>query len=133
MNDGVELLLKRMDTHPEEFQENWADLSGDEPHPVTPRRQWGNIIYNVRLRAEWIRNDGQNLPGRRGDACTPLPFLTDKEVLTVFDKYCAIQRKGFMGEIMRNILHEPGQDVGNDALGNGVFSGGTLTTSTAIP
>ena len=84
MNQGVQILLERMDTNPEEFE----DYSG----------KWGDIIGAVHAR--------KSIPdGHSKDS--PLPFLTDPEVNALYDKLEDVRRENFTSDVLRRLADTP--------------------------
>lgn len=92
MNRGAELLLSRMDSHPEEFDgaESWDSRWSDAMFPIIRRAQ--------RLLA---RQAGEDIVS---PSIEEVPFLTDDEVLTVYEKYALMQDKQFTNKIMQKLL-----------------------------
>jgi hypothetical protein len=84
MNTGVQILLERMDTNPEEFD----DYAG----------KWGDIIGAVHAR--------KSIPEEhRKDA--PLPFLTDPEVNALYEKLEDVRRENFTSDVLRRLADTP--------------------------
>ena len=97
MNDGVKLILKRMESHPEEFVE---DLSGGF---VTRHHKWATMIEQIKRRAV----------GSPTNSPIYLPFLPDEDVKAVYDKWVSIQGDQFTDAVMRVImLDEAPEDDG---------------------
>jgi hypothetical protein len=83
MNQGVQILLDRMDTNPEEFD----DYTG----------KWGDIIGAVHAR--------KSIPeGHSKDA--PLPFLTNPEVNALYDKLEDVRRENFTADVLRRLADD---------------------------
>jgi hypothetical protein len=83
MNQGVQILLDRMDTNPEEFD----DYSG----------KWGDIIGAVHAR--------KSIPeGHSKDS--PLPFLTDPEVNALYEKLEDVRRENFTADVLRRLADD---------------------------
>jgi hypothetical protein len=83
MNQGVQILLDRMDTNPEEFD----DYTG----------KWGDIIGAVHAR--------KSIPeGHSKDA--PLPFLTDPEVNALYEKLEDVRRENFTADVLRRLADD---------------------------
>ena len=91
MNEGVQLILKRMDSHPEEFYED------DTLGKMKPPGKWRQIMVQVRSRVGAIGE----APNRRY-----LPFLSHEEVAAIYDKWVSLQGPLFTDYVMRNILLE---------------------------
>lgn len=86
MNEGVQILLDRMDTNPEEFD----DYAG----------KWGDIIGAVHAR--------KNLPPNVKLVDNhPLPFLTDPEVNALYDKLEDVRRENFTSDVLRRLADTP--------------------------
>jgi hypothetical protein len=114
MNQGVQILLDRMDTNPEEFE----DYSG----------RWGDIIGAVHAR--------KSIPaGHSKDA--PLPFLTDPEVNALYDKLEDVRRENFTADVLRRLADTPREQIQEDLFDSRSYStsniplgGGALTSTT---
>ena len=96
MNDIIELLLKRMDTHPEEFCDGWAGESDYTVGREVPK--WHRFIYQLRERM------GYGDAKLRGNTVVPLPFLSDEEVEHLYAKYVETQGKEFEKYVLRTLL-----------------------------
>ncbi len=113
MNQGVQILLDRMDTNPEEFE----DYSG----------KWGDIIGAVHAR--------KSIPaGHSKDA--PLPFLTDPEVNALYDKLEDVRRENFTADVLRRLADAPREQIQEDLFDSRSYTtnvplgGGALTSTT---
>ena len=114
MNEGVQILLDRMDTNPEEFE----DYSG----------KWGDIIGAIHAR--------KSIPtGHSKDA--PLPFLTDPEVNALYDKLEDVRRENFTADVLRRLADAPREQIQEDLFDSRSYStsniplgGGALTSTT---
>lgn len=96
MNQGVQILLDRMDTNPEEFEDDFA-LGGGK---------WYDIVQAVHAR--------KNAPeAHRKDA--PLPFLTDPEVNALYDKLEDVRRENFTAAVLRRLADTP-QEITQQGL-----------------
>ena len=85
MNQGVQILLDRMDTNPEEFD----DYTG----------KWGDIIGAVHAR--------KNLPPNVELVDNhPLPFLTDPEVNALYEKLEDVRRENFTADVLRRLADD---------------------------
>lgn len=82
MNEGVRILLGRMDTHPEEF--NCGTLS-----------KWSDIIGEIVHRA-------------KGEPST-VPFLNDEEVQIIYDKLRDLERQEFTAQVLRRLTNDTGE------------------------
>lgn len=86
MNEGVQILLDRMDTNPEEFD----DYAG----------KWGDIIGAVHAR--------KNLPPNVKLVDNhPLPFLSDPEINALYDKLEDVRRENFTSDVLRRLADTP--------------------------
>jgi hypothetical protein len=89
MNKGVEILLQRMDSNPDEF-------IPDAPYTTFPSK-WGEIVRAVIARK-------QNL-----DPKAPyydLAYLTEEEVTLLYDKILKIQGDNFTKHVMSTLLSD---------------------------
>lgn len=100
-NKGVEILLNRMDSHPEEFTER-KSLGG--------RTRWDWLIEQISRR---VFNGHKTNNNYRLE----LPFLTDKEVDALYDKYQNIQGQAFTNRIMSELLDEPEESLAEQQMG----------------
>jgi hypothetical protein len=88
MNQGVQILLDRMDTNPEEFEYDIARGGG----------KWSDIVQAVHAR--------KNAPEAHKNTA-PLPFLTDPEVNALYDKLEDVRRENFTADVMRRLADTP--------------------------
>jgi hypothetical protein len=84
MNQGVQILLERMDTNPEEFEE--GNLS-----------KWADIMSAVTARKNTPEAHLKN---------APLPFLTDPEVNALYDKLEDVRRENFTADVLRRLAED---------------------------
>jgi hypothetical protein len=83
MNQGVQILLERMDTNPEEFE----DYAG----------KWGDIIGAILARKNSSDEHSKD---------APLPFLTDAEVNALYDKLEDVRRENFTADVLRRLADD---------------------------
>jgi hypothetical protein len=100
-NKGVEILLNRMDSHPEEFTER---------RNLGSRTRWDWLIEQVSRRV---------LNGHKSDSKyrLDLPFLSDEEVDALHDKYQQLQGQAFTNRIMSELLEEPEESLTEKQMG----------------
>lgn len=100
-NKGVEILLNRMDSHPEEFTER---------RNLGSRTRWDWLIEQVSRRV---------LNGHKSDSKyrLDLPFLSDEEVDALHDKYQQLQGQAFTNRIMSELLDEPEESLTEKQMG----------------
>jgi hypothetical protein len=93
-NKGVQILLNRMESHPEEFIRAPMIL-----RPTMPRglMRWDWVLEPILRR---VANNHANTHDQRID----LPFLTDNEVNALYDKYLRIQGDAFTNRVMGELL-----------------------------
>lgn len=113
MNEGVQILLDRMDTNPEEFD----DYAG----------KWGDIIGAVHAR--------RDIPeAHKKDA--PLPFLSDPEINALYEKLEDVRRENFTADVLRRLADDSIKEVTQPELWKTSYSSsnqpvlGTPTTGT---
>lgn len=136
MNKGVELLLKRMESHPEEFEDNFDRYHDREPG------KWDNIIREVLHRAEMIDRDNGYKDTSNGIRpvrhAKPLGYLSDEEVLTLLAKLDETHAMLFERRVMATLLDDkrPEQYIyKRTALhvsANGAVGIGTTTPHTSL-
>lgn len=88
INQGVQILLNRMDSNPDEFT---CD------HNQAIKTRWGWVMEAVELRARKHRD------GYRG-IDKPFPYLTDYEVELLYDKFSKLQGTSFTNSVLRELL-----------------------------
>jgi hypothetical protein len=91
MNQGVQILLERMDTNPEEFEDDFA-LGGGK---------WYDIVQAVHVRK--TNNE------------KTLPFLSDAEVNALYDKLEDVRRENFTAAVLRRLADTP-QEITQQGL-----------------
>ena len=96
MDKIIELLLKRMESNPEEFCEGWV---GESDYTVSSRPiKWNRFVYQLRERMDYIRHD------RPEGSYVPLPFMSNAQVRRLYDKYTEIQGNEFEKYVLRTLL-----------------------------
>lgn len=103
MNKGVEMLLRRMESHPEEFADTY-----DPYRDRSTEGKWDSIIREVLHRVEVIDRDNGHKdasngvhPHRYGK---PLGYLSDEEILTLLAKLDETRAKVFEHRVMATLL-----------------------------
>lgn len=81
-NKGVEILLNRMKSHPEEFMGS---------------TRWDWVIFPLLDRVHGFVSTTHHIR-------TPLPFLSDEEINSLYDAYMALQGDAFSKRVMRELL-----------------------------
>ena len=89
MNKGVQILLERMESNPDEFKLN----------DVLSPSKWANIIINIRARMQKMASKSTEL-----NTIDELSFLTDEEVLALDAKLKDVRRDAFTQDIMAKLL-----------------------------
>ena len=100
MNQGVQILLDRMDTNPEEFE----DYGG----------KWGDITSAILARVKETTESK--------DYGKPLPFLTDPEVNALYDKLEDVRRENFTADVLRRLADTPREIVQEDLFDSATYS-----------
>lgn len=91
---GVQILLQRMETHPEEF---YVEI---EPNKIPRNAKWEHLMSNLVN----VKKGGEI----RGEAI----FFTEAEIDALFEGYTKIRRKSFDNYVMRRLLDADEQDDG---------------------
>lgn len=94
-NQGVQILLNRMDSHPEEFTGHQYGLG---------MGRWDWVIDGVVARVENKHEPINEI--ERHTIRVPFPFLTNEEVDALYDKFMSIRGDAFTHRIMRELLEE---------------------------
>ncbi len=110
MNQGVQILLDRMDTNPEEFD----DYTG----------KWGDIIGAVHARKSIPEENSKD---------APLLFLTTPEVNALYEKLEDVRRENFTADVLRRLADDSvkQQELWDTSYStsNSSYVGGSLTTT----
>jgi hypothetical protein len=93
VNQGVELLLQRMDSHPEEFNTHNPDKR--------VREKWHWVTGPIKTRMDFMNRNPDDDPVMHFES---LGFLTDREILMLHDKYMSIQGDSFSRRVMATLL-----------------------------
>ena len=86
---GVKILLRRMETNPEEF---YKRVDTSDEYETIKNVKWHDIIHSVIVSRHEGKIFGWSL------------FLTDTEVDALFEGYAKIRRKEFDNYVMRQLL-----------------------------
>ena len=91
MNKGVEILLSRMESNPDEFFIHNKEAA-----------KWRDIVEQVYNRADVIHKN----PDAQKHWAHLLHFLSDEEILELHNKLQSIRAEEFTQDIMRRLLDE---------------------------
>ena len=117
INQGVQILLNRMDSHPQEFV---PTLNGDYPP------KWKQLLLKVDRRVNDIKFRGLD---KNADLHTPpLSFLTDSEIHALHNKIQSIRGDLFTKEVMATLL----DNGSSDRELSSSFAGNSLSASKKI-
>jgi hypothetical protein len=92
MNKGVQILLERMSSNPDEFIPTLRD-----GYPA----KWRDILLSVEMRT----NGGKDYKDQ-------LSFLNDKEIKTLWDKMQSLQGELFTKRVMNTLLRDAEDGLG---------------------
>lgn len=95
MNKGVQILLQRMESHPQEFV---PDLHSQYPH------KWRMLLTKVDNRIQDIKTKGIDRKLERGIYTPDLSFLQDDEIQALHSKLQSIRGDLFTKEVMNTLL-----------------------------
>jgi hypothetical protein len=108
MNTGVQILLERMDTNPEEFIEgNYS--------------KWSDIVNAVHAR--------KNTPEAHKNTA-PLPFLTEPEVNALYEKLEDVRRENFTADVLRRLADTPKEQTQDDLFDSAKYTLATKSLTT---
>jgi hypothetical protein len=93
-DDGVQILLNRMESHPEEFISNKLLISSNSLKSDT---RWDWVFQRI------VTRKTKHLQGDKTSALI-LPFLSDEEVDALYARYIELNRDCFKQEVMRVLL-----------------------------
>lgn len=91
MHKSMEILMARMESHPEEFDLVYRQVQ------LNPDKRWDFVIKPLMERAEAMV---------RGEPSFMLGFLSDEEVSTVFQKLMYVQGDVTTQRIMNELLRD---------------------------
>lgn len=101
MDEVVDLLIKRMESNPEEFCDDWDPESDNTLHGIDYRSpKWQRVIYQLRSRMG--DDNASRVPSYQ---TKPLPFLSDEQIERLYAKYVEIQGNEFEKYVLRTLLH----------------------------
>jgi hypothetical protein len=83
MNEGVRIIIDRIKTNPEEFNNGVHE-------------RWYDIMHNVARRAEGKEN--------------ALPFLYDEEIQAIYNQLREMSREDFTGQVLRRLAGTPSEE-----------------------
>ena len=111
MNQGVEILLARMDSNPDEFVgTSWPQSN-----------KWGWVVEDLRRRMAPTKEDKE--------FGLPLRFLSDEEVRMLWEKLESLRADQFTKAVMRTLLEEEDEHVVENPFADAVVRGmGQLAT-----
>ena len=92
MNKGVQILLERMSSNPDEFV---PDIRNGYPP------KWRNILLSVEMRMKGGK-----------DYADQLPFLNDKEIKALWLKMQELQGELFTKQVMNTLLRDAEDGLG---------------------
>jgi hypothetical protein len=92
MNKGVQILLERMSSNPDEFIPTLRD-----GYPA----KWRDILLSIEMRT----NGGKDYKDQ-------LPFLNDKEVKALWEKMQSLQGELFTKRVMDTLLRDAEDELG---------------------
>ena len=116
MNKGVQILLERMSSNPDEFV---PSLRGGY------QNKWRDILLSVDMRV----NGGKDYKDQ-------LPFLNDKEIKALWEKMQSLRGDLFTKQVMNTLLSEsvePPFDYANTATVSGRGAGLNIYPTTIVP
>jgi len=93
MNQGIEILIARMDSNPEEFV---PDVIGN--YPAKWRQTLLKVEHRIRSKGAKVKPDELLV--------TELPFLSDEEIQAMWDKMQSIQADLFTKQVMNTLLQD---------------------------
>ena len=104
MNQGVQILLERMSSNPDEFV---PDIFGAYP------RKWRDMINDIeyRVRSKGLQPKADEMP------VVPLPFLNDEEIDALWNKMQQLQGDLFTKKVMNTLLTDT-RELSSSFLGN---------------
>jgi hypothetical protein len=94
MNKGVQILLERIKSNPEEFI---PDIAGRYPD------KWRNILQQVEARAT-------------GDVLKYLDFLNDTEIAELWQALLQVRRDQFTKQVMNTLLRDSDLELSSSLL-----------------
>ena len=117
MNKGVQILLERMDSHPQEF---WTD-----------NPKWMGILNVIVKRARKL-NDETPLALKATSEILRETFLTDEEVIVLHNKLQTVLAEEFTQTVMKRLLQDAPPVTVPPSEGQAIGGGGGSVTYGSI-
>lgn len=110
MNQGIEILIARMDSNPEEFV---PDVVGN--YPAKWRQTLIKIEHRIRTK-DYLHKENEVY-------VSELPFLKEEEIQAMWDKMQSIQADLFTKQVMNTLLQDATEELSlssgqSSSLGN---------------
>lgn len=129
MDEVVDLLIKRMDSNPEEFCDNWDPEDDNTVYGSDYRApKWRHIIYQLRNRVG--DDNSARVPSYQ---VKPLPFLSDEQIERLYAKYVEVQANEFEKYVLRTLLHGDDTVRYNTVEALRISAGGSIGIGTNSP
>jgi len=93
MNKGVEILLERMESNPDEFTDGYSTTT-------VAGHRWKDILEKIHMRMLVIKQEPDVKPYYRHQ----LDFLSDEDITVLYDKLNTARAEAFTREIMGRLL-----------------------------
>lgn len=93
MNKGVEILLERMESNPDEFTDGYSATT-------IVGHKWKDILEKINMRMATIRNE----PSAKEYYAHQLDFLSDEDITALHNKLTVIRGEEFTKDIMGRLL-----------------------------
>lgn len=94
MNKGVEILLERMESNPDEFTNEYSTST------TQADRKWNDIAEKIHMRMTSIAQDPEAKPYYKYQ----LDYLTDEEINALHSKLKDVHAEAFTREVMGRLL-----------------------------
>jgi hypothetical protein len=98
MNKGVEILLERMESNPDEFTNEYSTSTSTSTTQAD--RKWNDIAEKIHMRMTSISQDPETKPYYKYQ----LYYLTDEEIIALHTKLKDVRAEAFTREIMGRLL-----------------------------
>lgn len=102
-----DMLMKRMEEHPDEFFQDWEQRAEDGQHSIlgagsqrSITSKWDLFISRL-VERHYIIRAAANKEETRYQI--PLPFFSDEQIAVLHDKYQEIQRQSFAKYMQRKL------------------------------
>ena len=107
MNKGIEIILARMESNPEEFaNEHYRTVNTAGTGRTAKEVYWLKVIANLAAKVEGAKREADKSSTPSHPPLDPYGFLSVEEATQVLNKYHELQGENFTNGVMEILLRE---------------------------